>query len=172
MGHIYHNNMPLLHAYTLIEFVIWAFFYRLILGPKTILRRYFWQILGVGMVLIVLNTIFLQNIWTFCTYSKTLVQLFIIWMAIEFAFYVPESRTVQHPQTHALKPLNTGLIIYYCGSLFIFMSGFFTSDKIVANALVMANQGLIIIFQLFVLFSLWKVVYHRTKSSSSSASPS
>jgi hypothetical protein len=169
---IFHNNMPLLHVYILLEFVIWAFFYRSILGPRALLTRFFWQILGAGIAMIVLNTLFLQGIWTFSTYSKTLVQLFIIWMAIEFAFYVPENRAAENPHYDALKPLNAGLIIYYCGSLFIFMSGFFAADKTVADVLQIANRGLITIFQLLVLFSLWKVVYHRTKSSSSSASPS
>jgi hypothetical protein len=172
MKYQYKNNMPVLHVYILLEFIIWSFFYRSILGPKAVLKRYFWQILGAGIALIMLNTLFVQKIWTFSTYSKTLVQLFIIWMAIEFAFYIPENRSDTHPQNHALKPLNAGLIIYYCGSLFIFMSGFFATDKTVFMALRHANIFLNAIFQLLVLFSLWKVMYHRTKSSSSSASPS
>ncbi len=172
MKYYFRNNMPMLHVYILLEFMIWAFFYRSILGPKAWLKRYFNVFLGIGVGLIVLNTLLLQNIWTFSTYSKTLVQLFIIWIAIEFAFYIPENRAEFHPQNHALKPLNAGLILYYCGSLFIFMSGFFAADKTVSKTLLFANQGLNTIFQLLVLFSLWKVVYHRTKSSSSSASPS
>jgi len=170
---VYAQNLPLLHLYTLGECLLFSLFYRQILDDRSVFKRFFNWILGVILSLVLLNTIFLQSIFEFNTYAKILVQVLIILYALDYAFRFAE-REESNPQVgQALRLINAAVLIYYCGSLFIFMSDHFAIRMGTAIQILWdINTVLNLIFQLVILVALWKVVFSLPKSSSSPAQAS
>ncbi len=117
---VYHNNLAWYHAYTLGELLLLSAFYRIILDKNSMLKRYFVPFTAAFTFLVVFNSLFIQYIDTLNSYSKTLVQLVLIWYAIDFAFTFWDEND-KPAQYNELRLVNTGALFYYCGSLFIFL---------------------------------------------------
>ncbi len=166
----FHQNLPLLHVYTFGEVLLLSLFYRQILDDSSGFKQYFNWIVGAVLTLVVLNTIFLQGIFEFNSYAKTLAQVLIILYAFDYAFRIPEQEDNDPDLTRVLRQINAAILIYYCGSLFIFMASSFESEaREVFRRLWYVNKILLLVFQLIILIALWKVVFKPPKSSSSSA---
>lgn len=160
------NNLPLLHIYTLAEFVCLSYFFSLLIPkPQLYGKKFFYFCLGV-VLLIVLNSIFLQSIYTFNSYAKTLVQSLIILYAILYFYNLSGEIDNNNPYQQALRLINSALIVYYSGSLFIFMfSNSFLLSKVQMNAgFWIFNAGLYLAYQLLVLISVWRLTFNRAKS--------
>ena len=165
-GIIYRQNLPLLHLYTLGECLLFSLFYRQILDENALLKRYFNWVLGSALLLVVLNTCFLQGVFEFNSYSKTLVQLLIILYALDYAFRISSWERSNLVEYKALNLINTAVLIYYCGSLFIFMSGHFETEMGKAIQILWdINIALNLVFQIMILIALWKVIFNPRKSS-------
>ncbi len=168
MGILYSQNLPLLHLYTLGECLLFSLFYRRILDENSIFKRFFPWILGITLSLVVLNTLFLQGIFEFNSYGKTLVQVLIILYALDYAFRFPALDTPDTAKNKTLQLVNAAVLIYYCGSLFIFMSSQFELQMGEAiRILWKINAILNLIFQIMILIALWKAIFKPRKSSSS-----
>ena len=173
-GIIYRQNLPLLHLYTFGECLLFALFYRQILEDTSIFKRYFGWIVGTVLTLVVLNTVFLQGIFEFNSYAKTLVQVLVILCALDYAFgYLfrfPDLEEVDSAKNQTLRLINAAVLIYYCGSLFVFMSSQFGIEMGRAFQILWnINTVLNLIFQIMVLTALWKAVFNLWGSSSSQA---
>ena len=169
-GIFFGMNLPLLHLYTVGEFFLFSLFYRLILDEHSIFRRYFTHIVGAVLVLVVLNSIFIQHLFEFNSYAKTLVQLVIILCALDYAFRFSEQAEMETQMNRSLRLINAAVLLYYCGSLFVFMSSQFELQTGGALQILWdINTVLNLIFQMIVLFAIWKVVFQPPKLSSSSA---
>lgn len=167
---VFQQNLPLLHLYTLGECWLFSLFYRQILDEESVFQRYFWWIVGMALALVVLNTAFLQGIFEYNSYAKTLVQVLIILYAMDFAFRISERDDPEPYLTRMLRLVNSAILIYYCGSLFVFMSSQFEVEmKGGIHLLWQFNKVLNLIFHLIVFTALWKVVFKRPKSSPSPA---
>lgn len=164
---VYRNNMPFLHLYTLGTFLIWSYIYKYVLGEG--FRKYFYLIIATGSIAIVANTYWIQPLFSFNTYSITGIQLILIWYSIAYAFKVPDH--VPDAEDKAFRWINAGVLIYYAGSLFIFMTGFlipYGGKPFMVNI----NKGLVSVFYIIMIIGLWKVHYKVPRSTCSSASPS
>ena len=168
------NNLPLLHVYTLGEFWLWSLFFRELLGNDSWLRRYFVPITTIVSVLVVSNTLWLQPIWGFNSHAKTLVQVIIIAYSLSFAFHFSQDTTTISPQlTQLLRFINAIVLVYYCATLFVFMSsGFWLKYESVMKVLVSFNKGINRLFHCLILYALWKVTRFLRNSSSSRVSVS
>lgn len=167
---LFRQNLPLLHFYTLGECWFLSLFYREVLDKDSIFQRHFSRIVPTVMILVVCNTLFLQSIFEFNSYAKTLVQFLIILYALDYSFRFSEREGVTSFNDQPLRLVNAAILVYYCGSLFIFMSNHFALRM--GNAIKILwdiNTVLNLIFQIAVLVALWKAVSLHQKSSSSSA---
>lgn len=117
---VYRNNLAWYHAYTLGELLLLSAFYRLILDKNSIIKRYLVPLTAVFTFLVIFNSLFIQYIDTINSYSKTLVQLVLIWYAIDFAFTFWDDHD-KPAYYNELRLINSGALFYYCGSLFIFL---------------------------------------------------
>ncbi len=159
------NNLPLLHIYTLLEFIFLSLFYKNILKQEILSKKYF-NILIISIsisILIILNSIFLQNIYTFNSNAKTLTQVIYICYALTYFFNVTLEKT---PIIKFLNSINAAILLYYAGSLFIFMfSNVFFSLSKEHIVFWVVNALLYLIFQLWVFIALWTFRQQtRTKS--------
>lgn len=159
------NNLPLLHLYTLAEFLCLAYFFStLITTPNLRTKNFLYFCIGIA-VLIIANSIFLQSIYSFNSYAKTLVQSLIILFVILYFYNLSGEVDNNDPYQQALRLINSALIVYYSGSLFIFMfSNTFLQSKVRMNTgFWIFNAGLYLAYQLLVLISVWRLTSRRAK---------
>lgn len=161
------NNLPMLHVYTLGEFLLLSFFYWHLIGSKLFQGRHFASIVFFISCGIVLNTVFFQNIYEFNSYAKTLVQIAIISYSVLYFFNYKEGPETGTREYAFIRLINSAMLIYYCGSLFIFLfSNAFLNDSPAYTGLWVVNAFLNLVFQVMVLIGLWKVTLSRQKLSS------
>jgi hypothetical protein len=171
VAHVYRNNMPVLHLYTLGAFVLWSMFYRQVFGDETFFKRRFYWIVGSVSTVIVLNSALLQPLTQFNTHTVTLVQFIVIWYAVAYAFYTPDLLLEPTTEQKMLWVVNAAVLIYFCASLFIFMSGFLMAHGLGRQLLAM-NKFFVFIFESLIFYALWRVIFNHKPFSSSSASAS
>ena len=81
------NNLYLLHILTVGEFILLSIFYRKVIAKPNLKTKEFIGFIIFITTLIVLNTIFLQNIETYNSYAKSLVQIIVITYAILYFLF-------------------------------------------------------------------------------------
>ena len=162
------NNLPLLHLYTLGEFVLLSLFFKSLIKKPSAFQKYFWVFIGLFLVLIIGNTIFLQGIFEFNSYAKTGVQVVLITYSVLYFYNLSNEVDLTNPYQKSLRLINSALLIYFSGSLFIFMfSNYLTKHKIdIHHGFWAFNAFLNLVFQILVLVGIWRVTFRRAKSSS------
>ena len=147
------NNLPLLHVYTLLEFILFSWIYRSMGIFDKWSSQQFWTFVTVVAALIVANSLFLQSIFIYNSYAKSLVQACLVFYSIAYIFQLRP----QTPSYQALNILNTAVLTYYAGSSFIFMAG--NVALLIENSEVIwvLNVAFIVIFQCLVLASIWRM---------------
>ncbi len=155
------GNLPLLHIYTLGEFLLFSLFYREINLKATFLTKNIFIL--VSSLLIILNTVFLQDIAGFNSNAKTFVQVTIIINAI--LFFYQNSSELKAPNS-SIKLINSAILIYYSGSLFIFMfSNYFLSRGIkIHRAFWDFNTLLNFLFQVLIFIAIWRFTHKEAIS--------
>lgn len=155
------NNLPLLHFYTLLEFILLTSLYHQFLRTLQAWRNWIVSFSILIITLIVANSLFIQPVTVFNTYSKTLTQvIFIFYAIIFFSQSMSNQFQVFYP---VIKTINSAILLYYAGSLFIFMFGNVLINLEQLHSLFwVANALLYLIFQLLVFTAIWQ--FRQTKS--------
>lgn len=118
------NNLFLSHAYTLLSFLILVRFYQHLLKP------FFPKFLFTGIsicfaLLVVLNVLLWQPLSTFNSITLTAQALvFIVFSLSTFILTLNEDLNQHlHPIAPSLNWINSGIFLYFTGSLLIFYNG-------------------------------------------------
>ncbi len=143
------NNLPLLHLYTLIEFILFSLVYKKMEIFEKWPDKRFWIFLISISILIILNSIFWQSIYGYNTYAATLVQVLLMAYAVTFMFQLNE-------KSGPLNLVNAAVLISYSGSLFVFMAGNIILSQDLGPLFWELNVLLNFIFQFLILISIWK----------------
>jgi hypothetical protein len=163
-------NMELLHIYTILELVTWSIFYKTILSTWVPFQRYFLLGLSLMVVLLIGNSLFLEPVNGFNSNAKTLVQITMIVFAVAYFFRNFGNTDFTQPRHFALAMINTAVLLYYSGSLFIFMFSKILNDPVsgVSTAAQVGfwvlNSILFLVFQLLMFIALWRVMLNRKPS--------
>ena len=132
------NNLPLLHLFTVVEFILLALFYNSILSESS--RVYIKPILIVVAILLVLNSIFLQGVYEYNSIAKGISQIFILGLSIYYIFNSDKHQIRKdNSEVGFLNMINGAILFYFAGSLFIFMSTNFLISM--TDALVKTTSG-------------------------------
>lgn len=157
------NNLPLLHIYTLGEFILFSLFYQFLFKDKIDKPKLFNLFIIIISVIIIFNSIFLQSIYGFNSYAKSLVQCILIGYSLYYFIGIDAKIEKRNQVEKSRLIANTAILIYYSGSLFVFMfSDFFLryGNKISFDFW-MFNIILNLIFQIIILVALWKVFRNK-----------
>ncbi len=161
-------NLYLLHLYTLLELLAWSFFYGYLFRSQQAFQKIFPWIVLSATVLIIANTLFLEPLSGFNSNAKSMVQLLLIAAAIFYFFLAFGKIDLALALPRSLILLNFAVILYYSGSLFIFMFAKLLSDNNVAwhrHNLFWGINGLLhVFFQILLLLSLWTVAFRKMRS--------
>jgi hypothetical protein len=118
------NNMPLLHLYVASGFVCLVWFYKTILGDF-ISASVIWIMTLLFLSFTIINSVFIQNIFTFNSYALVAESILLIILAL-FTFIFFLNDTVKETGIEDIKSLtwiNSGLFIYYLSCLLIYYFG-------------------------------------------------
>lgn len=161
-----YNNLPLLHIYTLGEFILFSYFYKSLIDKPIVFQKSYWYLVIAASVLIILNTVFFQSIFRFNSFAKTGVQVSIIAYAVLYFYNLVENQWFSEITYKSLRLINSAILIYYSGSLFIFMHGQVSFENTQRFTIFWAfNSVLNLIFQLLILCGLC-MAFCRKKTSS------
>lgn len=113
------NNLPGLHAYTLLEFIFIAYF-----ANKTIdriKRKYQPIIFIVGIFFIIYNSAWIQSIYTYNSISISVVKIFTILVSILFFYQVLAKRKYDIIEIRPSVYFFTGIFLNACISMIWYM---------------------------------------------------
>jgi len=114
------TNLPLLHLYTLIEFITISLFYRSILNIGKERFQYFNRFILLGVILIIGNTIFIQDIMAHNNLAKSFTNL----VAITYSLFFIKDQISGNNETsnnNSDSWINSGFLIYYMGIFLVFL---------------------------------------------------
>ncbi|TND08346.1 MAG: hypothetical protein FD123_2377 [Bacteroidetes bacterium] len=118
------NNMPLLHVYVIVSFVSLAWYYNSLM--KDFIHRYVIIIAaGLFCLLSLLNSLFVQPVFSFNSYALTLESALLIILSLS-AYILLLKKIVAEKKKGEIKSLNwinSGVFIYYSSTLLIFYFG-------------------------------------------------
>ncbi len=114
------NNMPLLHLFTIVEFVFISTYLKNQL-KSNIDRRVFILIQVLFLIFCILNSLYIQPINTFNTYARS-VESFIIILAIIGVSLrkIGDSTKKTETDNPSINWINSGLLVYFTASLLLF----------------------------------------------------
>lgn len=162
------NNLPLLHVNTLLEFVFFSLFFRYVYIDQQFFTKYFTHILILGSILLILNSLLLESIFAFNTQAKVLVQICLIAYVLLYFFDAFGRVDFSQTEGRAISFICFAILMYYAGSLFIFMFGQISSTQNLVEEyrlIWIVNGVLTTIFQLIVLISIAQIAIYRKRSS-------
>lgn len=114
------NNLPLLHLYTAVEFVLLSQFYRLVLTGRMVRLG-----MLVGCILFplvcLLNALFVQEAYTFNSYTRSVEAILLIAYALICLNRLVEQAGAIRLQALPLFWIDLGLLFYFSGSLLLFL---------------------------------------------------
>jgi len=119
-------NLPLLHLYTVAEFVLLGSFFRLLAPPQSVVRTAITSLVVVGTLLMLANSVWLQDLNQFNSHARTLESLLLTGFAIHRLF-TAASTTTSGPREKALFWINAGILLYFSASLIVFLFSNYTS---------------------------------------------
>lgn len=114
----YHNNMPVFHLYAVFEFTCCALFFRSAF-TGTWLARFLPVIIFLFAVLSALNAFYVQDIFSFNSYPRTFAAVIIIVLCLVHMYRVLGGK-IKATGDSSLT-ITLGLLLYFSGSLFLFM---------------------------------------------------
>ncbi len=113
------NNMPVFHVFTMLEFLILTFFFRQLANPG--IWKLIITILGFLFIVFgVVNLLFIQPIFTYNSIPRSIESMLLIVYGLQW-FYSSLGSPNRSPQHTALAWINSGIICYFSGSVFLFI---------------------------------------------------
>ncbi len=114
------NNLPVLHVYTVLEFYVLMWFYFIVFKHKIANK-----IILISTILFTLfaivDSLLIENIFTFNTLSRSIEALLIIAMGLAYFIHtLTNENTTPSLHSRSIKYINTGLFIYFSGSIVLF----------------------------------------------------
>ncbi|QEC77567.1 hypothetical protein [Mucilaginibacter ginsenosidivorax] len=125
------NNLPLLHFYTIVEYLFIVRYFQLILNTSS--SKLFKISLIAFPVLSILDFIFIQDIHQYNSYPRPIAAIIIIAFCVYYFFRYSENEIKSHWFSVPSNWISAGLMIYFSSSLFYFAFLNIISQK--------ANQG-------------------------------
>lgn len=151
-GRVYHaNNMPFLHLYTLIEGVMFIWFYQYLANEDKKKWFFFLQIAFVTFCL--LNALFFQSIYLYSSYTRYVESIICILFALKYFAQIAlsDNKPLKLPAFY----FNTGIFLYFSGSFILFIFSNFISQKLTASTMLIFWSGhSSLVLLMYVLFTI------------------
>lgn len=152
------NNLPGLHLYTLFQFILLTLFFNACFKELSDRFKYKW-VLAIGTVGIITNSIFVQSIFTYNSYSKSLVELYVIIMSLTLFKLLLSDKT--HEQAEMKPSVSFVSAVFLQSSvsiIFYIYSNDIMNMKASLMNFIMALRIVINYISMFIIiFGLWQI---------------
>lgn len=158
------NNLFIVHIYTLGTFVVFSLFFQRLFRSLKVFFLKTWHIF-LGIVLIVLNSIFIEPITEYNAYSKTVVQVFIILMCI-YAYSLMTIKDYREKDKYAIR-MFIAAILLSCSlttTLYLFSNQIMHMEKDNQQTIWMVNVASNSVVQILYLIGLIKLIQLNKKT--------
>lgn len=143
-------NLPVSHIYTVVEFFFFTFFYRSLLqGKKTIT-----VIQVCFLIACVLNTIFVQDLYQFNSYTRSLEALVIMLLSVNYFALLFTDISIDKPLQNPAFWFNTGIFLYFSGAFMLFIFSNYMLKESRASFTVVWNMHATLVLLMYLLFTL------------------
>jgi hypothetical protein len=116
----YHNNLPGLHIYTVIELLAFSYFF--FYNSK---RKFYFKIILLNTILYLAvalaDATFINTIWKFNTYSRTYASASLVIYSLIYFYTLMESDEIINLWQSPIFWINIGVLFYFATNLFFFM---------------------------------------------------
>lgn len=149
------NNLPLLHIFVVVEFILIGWMYQLHLYK--LYNRYLIPVLIVAFsIFSIINSLFIQSIYTFNTYARPIGNLLFIIFAISYYYKLLKELKIRYLERNPMFWINTGILIYFSGSLFLFIfSNYLLKQTQLNNLFWSIHAGLNVFINVLYAIGLW-----------------
>jgi hypothetical protein len=151
------NNLPLLHVYTVIEFIMLSYIYRIHIS--SVLPRKFIEVTCLLFVCFAIyNSIFIQSVYQFNSYARGIEFIFILFYSIAYVYTLFTRNDTSPLKRTSMFWLNTGVLLYYTTSFFVFLLSNNMLMHLPKTAIQVswAFHGIfLLIFHIFLSVALW-----------------
>ena len=149
------NNLYLLHIFTVLEFSFIAVIYRFVL-KSWMSSKWIYGLIAFFVVFAYLNTLFFEKLTEFNSIARAIEGLLIITLCLIYFYKVLTEMKIKRLESEPMFWLNTGLIIYFSASLFIFIfSNYIEPSTKLSLTFWGIHAILTIIKNLFFTITLW-----------------
>lgn len=157
------NNFFLLHILTLGELLFLSLFYYHLLDKSLKIKKIILYLLPVFIILIILNSIFREPLTGWNSTAKTFTQSVLIIYSVAYFYQLSTQEIVVSPKIKSLHLINSAILLYYAGSLFIFMLGKIVMDKLgtIQDVFWVFNAVLYFAFCILILIGTWKIAFKQ-----------
>jgi hypothetical protein len=114
------NNLPLLHVYTICEFIMIIWFYSIVLRGFLPAKLLVWIAAGFT-VFALMNSLLLQSWYTFNTIPRSIEGLVVILLSLVCYYRMLSELKIRKMERSPIFWINTGFLFYFSGALFLFM---------------------------------------------------
>lgn len=153
------NNMALSHVYAVLSFLLLLRFYRFLLRP--FINTIFFSGLSVGFLLLaIVNAIFWEPLTKFNSIPLTLEAAVMIILTLSTFWLTLNDELNDHirARLRSINWINSGIFLYFTGSLLLFYNGETIIHSIIGRWSVytwMIHAVLFIMLHIFLLIGLW-----------------
>lgn len=141
---LWSNNLPVIHLFTLAQFVIIVCIMERGLAPMFSKKTFRIMILFF-FCFSLMDAFWWNGIYSFNNYSRPMASLLLLFLALCFFYKTLRELKIKHLEQTPLFWLSIGLLIYFSGNLFIFL---FTNYVKVSNEALMTIWGIHAIFNI------------------------
>jgi len=121
MAKVYHNNMPGLHLFTLIEF--WAFSILYFLFFRN--NKFLSIVIGVNVlvftIVALIDVLFIHGIWVINTLSRSYSSSSMLCYTLIYFYFMFSGDEACYNSKHPMFWINAGVLIYFGSNMLYFM---------------------------------------------------
>lgn len=155
MGRYFHqNNMPLIHLYTVLEVILFAWYYKRLSGASKT-NAFYIALPAAFIVLCIINAVFFQSIYTYSSYTRSVEAIILMMFALSYfakmATGNSEKKVGKQPDFY----FNAGIFLYFSGAFMLFIfSNFIAANLTKHNFLIIWNIHAALLLLMYILFSI------------------
>ncbi len=144
------NNLFLLHIFTVVEFCFLVYLF----GPKIknlISGQTLWYLMVAFTVFALGNSIFIDGISRFNAFARAIEGVLIIAIVLFYFYTLLKSLEIRHLDRSPLFWIGAGLLIYFSGSLFVF---------IYSNKILSSSSSSLVIWVIHALLNILLLIFY------------
>jgi hypothetical protein len=150
------NNLPYLHLYTILEFSVISWFYYLFLGAF-VKSKLIWSMALGFAIFAIINAFFIQSIFEINTFARGLESILVVFYCILAFYKMLQSLEATNVEKSPQFWINAGFLLYFAGSLFLFILGNLILTKDIQLSLLSwaIHACLVALMYIFLAVGLW-----------------